>query len=95
MTPGDLAATAKAAARALGFEACGVADLASAPAVTAALDAPPAEPEVQFGRAAGAVGLQPRAQSRALSRDRLRGSITEPSGEGMPHPLIVGERPAS
>ena len=38
MTPGDLAATAKAAARALGFEACGVADLASAPAVTAALD---------------------------------------------------------
>jgi len=38
VTPGDLAAAAKAAARALGFEACGVTDLASAPAATAALD---------------------------------------------------------
>ena len=38
MTPGDLAAAAKAAARALGFEACGVTDLTSAPATAAALD---------------------------------------------------------
>jgi len=39
MTPEDLAAAAKAAARALGFEACGVTDLASTPAAAAALDA--------------------------------------------------------
>ena len=38
VTPGDLAAAAKAAARALGFEACGVTDLAAAPATAAALD---------------------------------------------------------
>lgn len=39
MTPLDLAAAVKAAARALGFEACGVTDLASSPAAAAALDA--------------------------------------------------------
>ena len=39
VTPEDLAAAAKAAARALGFEACGVTDLASTPAAAAALDA--------------------------------------------------------
>jgi len=38
VTPENLAVAAKAAARALGFEACGVTDLASTPAVTAALD---------------------------------------------------------
>jgi epoxyqueuosine reductase len=38
VTPGDLAAAAKAAARALGFEACGITDLAAAPAAAAALD---------------------------------------------------------
>jgi len=39
VTPGDLAAAAKTAARALGFEACGVTDIASAPAAIVALDA--------------------------------------------------------
>jgi epoxyqueuosine reductase len=39
VTPEDLAAAVKAAARALGFEACGVTDLGSAPAAAAALDA--------------------------------------------------------
>jgi epoxyqueuosine reductase len=39
VTPEDLAAAAKAAARALGFEACGVTDVTSTPAAAAALDA--------------------------------------------------------
>ena len=38
MTPGDLAAATKAAAQALGFEACGVSDVASSLAVAAGLD---------------------------------------------------------
>ena len=38
MTRGDLAAAAKAAARALGFDACGITDLASSAVATAALD---------------------------------------------------------
>jgi epoxyqueuosine reductase len=38
VTSGELAAAAKAAARALGFEACGVTDLASTPAAGAAFD---------------------------------------------------------
>lgn len=39
MTSGDLAAVAKAAAHALGFNACGVTNLASDPSAAAALDA--------------------------------------------------------
>ena len=39
MSPGDLAAAAKAAARALGFEACGIADIRSSPGAAGALDA--------------------------------------------------------
>jgi epoxyqueuosine reductase len=39
VTPGELAAAAKAAARTLGFEACGATDLASAPAAGTAFDA--------------------------------------------------------
>lgn len=39
MTPGNLAAAAKAAARALGFEACGITNLTAAPTASAALDA--------------------------------------------------------
>jgi len=39
VTPEELTAAAKAAARALGFEACGVTDLRAAPGAAAALDA--------------------------------------------------------
>jgi epoxyqueuosine reductase len=39
LNPGELAAAAKAAARALGFEACGVADVRSSPEAAGALDA--------------------------------------------------------
>ncbi|MBI5242602.1 MAG: hypothetical protein HY922_02825 [Elusimicrobia bacterium] len=49
------------------------------------------------GGAFGGAGSQVRPSTGAAAGDRAlsRGSVTEPSGEGMPLPSVVRERPAS